>query len=396
MAESADRLAIARHRVEEAIGEYAAVLRGAAGARLGQGLIQARELKDQLEAVFVEGLGRFDRAGEYRADGALDVIAWLRSRCKVSGGEAAERVGIARQLPNLPHTRKAFESGELGLAQVATMTRAADHVGIDAVRRAEMTLLTMAEQMDPGEFIGAVKNFEHQVDAQAALAEANRAYQRRFLRLSDRSDGMVRLDGLLDAGGGAIVRTTLNAMMLPGKGDQRTPEQRRADALVETCCLKTGGSADGSGPRPHLIVRATVETLAGVAGAPAGEVEGGGTIPAETVQRIACDTALTRITGKGELEGEITRASRTIAPATRRALAVRDRGCVAELCNRPPQWTDGHHLKHWAHGGPTTMSNLILLCRPHHRMVHEEGWGLQRLTSGRWALIPPIPQARSA
>ena len=371
-------------------------MQAATGRRLGEALIQTRELKDRLEAVFVEGLGRFDRAQEYRADGALDVVAWLRSRCKVSGSEAAERVGIARQLTNLPATQKAFSTGAVAYDQVATLARAAEHVGPAAVRRAEATLLTMAERLEPGQFTGAVKNFEHQVDAAAMLAEANHAHERRYLRLSERSDGMVRLDGLLDCEGGAIVRTTLNAMMLPCKGDRRTPEQRRADALVEACRLKSGGSADGSGPRPHLVVRATIETLAGVANAPGGELEGGGTIPAETVQRVACDTALTRITGKGELEGEITRATRTIAPATRRALALRDRGCVAELCNRPPQWTDGHHLKHWAHGGPTTMSNLILLCRPHHRMVHEEGWGLQRLTTGRWALIRPMPRSRSA
>jgi hypothetical protein len=141
---------------------------------------------------------------------------------------------------------------------------------------------------------------------------------------------------------------------------------------------------------------ASVETLAGDEHAPAGQIEGGGTVPGETVRRIACNAALIRITGKGELEGEITRASRTIPPALRRALALRDGGCVAEHCTKPARWTDAHHVKHWAHGGPTTMSNLILLCREHHRLVHEEGWTLQRLTTGRWALIPPIPRSGSA
>ena len=114
------------------------------------------------------------------------------------------------------------------------------------------------------------------------------------------------------------------------------------------------------------------------------------------MRRIACDAAISRIIGKGELDAEITRASRSTPPATRRALAVRDRGCVAEHCTRPPQWTDTHHVKHWIDQGPTTMTNLILLCRPHHRKVHEEGWGLQRLTTGRWALTRPLPRSRSA
>ena len=396
MAAIGERLESARATAVAAISDYAAIMRRAEGPALGDGLIQTRAMKDQLEAIFLEGLGRFDRSGEYKADGALDPISWLRSKCKVSGGEAAERLGMARQLDRLPRTQKAFASGELGFQHVAVLARAAQHVGPAAMQRAEATLLTMAETMDPGQFTGVVKNFEHQVDADAVLADANRAHRRRFLHLVERSDGMAKLDGLLDAEGGAIVRTALNARMLPGKHDERTPEQRRADALIEVCRRPTNGSSDGSGSRPHLIVRATVETLIGAANAPAGELEGGGTVPGETVRRIACDTALTRITGKGELEGEISRASRTIPPATRRALAVRDHGCVAESCHRPPAWTDAHHLKHWAHGGPTTMSNLILLCRPHHRMVHEEGWGLHRLVTGRWALTQPRPRSRSA
>jgi hypothetical protein len=145
------------------------------------------------------------------------------------------------------------------------------------------------------------------------------------------------------------------------------------------------------------VVRASVETLAGTPGAPAGQIERGGSIPGETVRRLACDAALTRITGQGELDAEVSRATRTIPPATRRALAARDLGCVAEGCGRPPDWTDAHHLKHWVHGGETTMSNLVLLCRRHHRMVHEEGWGLRRATNGRWALSRPFaPHARSA
>jgi hypothetical protein len=305
---------------------------------------------------------------------------------------------MARQLQHLPETRKAFATGELGFQHVAVLARAAEHVGTAAVQSAEASLVKLAQTMDPGEFTGAVKSFEHEVDAEAMLAEANRAHERRYLRLSDRSDGMIRLDGLLDAEGGAMVRTTLNRAMLPGRDDQRTPDQRRADALIEACrgSGATAGSRDGSGPRPQLIIRATVDTLAGIEGAPAGQIDGGGMVPVETVRRFACDSAVIRITGKGELDGERTHAARTIPPAIRRALGDRDGGCAAEHCKRPPSWTDAHHIRHWAHGGPTAMDNLVLLCRPHHRMVHEEGWGLQKLGNGRWALLRPLPRSRSA
>jgi hypothetical protein len=375
--------------------------RRADDAELADGLINIREAGiDPFEAVFAAGVRRFEKSGEYVADGALGIVAWLRSNCKLSGGAAAERVGIAHQLEHLPETQKAFARGEVGYQHVAVLARTAEHVGVAAVQKAEASLLKAAETMDPGLFTGVAKNFEHRVDAAAALAEANRAHERRYLHLSEPRDGLVRLDGLLDAEGGAILRTALNAGLLPGKDDDRTPGQRRADALVDLCRRKAGGSATGAGPRPHLVIRASLDTLLGTPGAPAGELEVGGSVPVETVRRLACDAAISRITGRGELEAEISHAARSTPAPTRRAVEARDRTCVAGGCDRPPQWTDCHHLQHWTHGGPTILSNLVLLCRRHHRMVHEGGWGLRRAEHGRWGLVPPVKlvaaHARSA
>jgi hypothetical protein len=68
---------------------------------------------------------------------------------------------------------------------------------------------------------------------------------------------------------------------------------------------------------------------------------------------------------------EVGRASRVVQPAQRTALAVRDGGCVFPDCTRPLAWCEAHHLRHWLHGGPTDLANLALLCRTHHRAVHE-------------------------
>jgi len=376
-------------------------IREANGQDLGEGLIQIREAGiDPREAVFADGLRRFDDSGEYAADGALSVIAWLKWRCKLSGGAAAERVGIARQLEQLPRTGEAFARGDLGYQHVAMIARTADHLGAGAVRKAESSLLEAAMTHDPGQFAGITKDFEHRIDAEGALAEAHRAYERRYLHLGEPMDGLIRLDGLLDAEGGATLRTALNAFMLPGKEDDRTPGQRRADALIEVCRQRGRPSADGAGPRPQLIITASVDTLAGIPGAPAARLDSGAMVPSATVQRLACDSAITRVTALGELDQEVSRASRSIPAATRRALAARDRHCVFAGCDRSPVWCDGHHLVFWTHGGPTTLPNLALVCRPHHRKVHEEGWTLERRKDGRWGAIPPprrvIPSARSA
>jgi len=374
----------------------AALVAEAEGPVLGEALIQVREAGiDPLEAVFADGLRRFDAAGEYAEDGALRTLDWLRWKCKMSGSAAAERLTVARQIDQLPKTEDAFARGEVSYQQVAVLARTADHVGVEQVRKVEAAFLKAAETMDPGQLVGIAKDFEHRVDPQAALDEANRAFERRYLHIGEPVDGLVRIDGLLHSEAGARLRQAVDSQGAPGKDDARTPGQRRADRLMELIeRAGRGPSTDGAGSRPQLIIRASVDTLLKRPGAAAGELEHGGTVPAETVRRLACDAAITRIVGAGELDGEISKASRTIPPATRRALAARDRHCVFASYDRPPVWCDGHHLTFWADGGPTTLENLALLCRPHHRKVHEEGWTLGRLKNGRFVTTPPEARSR--
>jgi hypothetical protein len=364
---------------------------------LGEVITKSRQIIDRTEAIAADATRRFEKAGGYKTDGFVDVIAWLRVNGKLSGSAAAERVEVAHQLKELPRTEEALARGEIGYQHAVTMARTAQTVGAAQVRKAEGTLLKAAETMDPGQFVGVAKNFEHQVDAQAALTEANRAHARRYLRIGQPVDGVVRIDGLLDAEGGAIVRTALEPFAKPTRGDTRTSGQRLADALVERCQSRNGSAhPDGAGPRPQVVIKASLDTLAGIDGAPAAELEWGGTVPAETLRRLACDSAITRITGLGELEQEITHAGRSIPPATRRALVARDRHCVFPGCDRPAPWCDGHHLIFWGDGGPTRLDNLGLTCRTHHRKVHEEGWKLRREKDGRWvATTTPTIGARS-
>ena len=399
MTSSGDRSGTPLSRFFDALGELPAWLAGLDDAALGEALVGLRGGFDRGEAIFAEGLRRYDKSGEYKADGAVTLIAWLRDRCRLSASAAAERVGVARQLEQLPKTELAFARGEVAYQHVAAIARAADHVGVAAVRKEETSLLQAAGRMDPGQFTNHAKDFEHRVDAASVLEEANRAHARRYFYVSEPIDGLVRLDGLLDVEGGAVLRSALNALVPPRKDDERTPGQKRADALIQLCHQRAGRQ-DGTGPRPQLIIRANLDTLAGTAGAPAGELESGTPIPAETVRRLACDAAITRIIGAGELDVEISRAARTIPPSTRTALVHRDRHCVAGSCDRPPSWCDAHHRRHWSDGGRTTLANLVLLCRVHHNMVHEQGYELRQDTSGRWKLIPPMHRtehhARSA
>ena len=84
----------------------------------------------------------------------------------------------------------------------------------------------------------------------------------------------------------------------------------------------------------------------------------------------------------------VGRATRTIPAHIRTALVLRDQGCRFPGCDRPPAWTDGHHIIHWSDGGPTELDNLVSLCRPHHRAVHEQGWRIH-MADGIAVVEPP-------
>src|SRR5437899_8986235 len=114
-------------------------------------------------------------------------------------------------------------------------------------------------------------------------------------------------------------------------------------------------------------------------------------VPAETSRRLACDA--TRVVMQHDVNGRVTEVgarTRTIPPAIRRALHHRDRGCRFPGCG--VRFGQGHHIRHWANGGPTTLSNLALLCRRHHRAVHEEGYQLERQADGELRFRRPDGQ----
>ena len=402
MAAAGDRLGGPVAQLKALIGRLPAWLCEVDDSDLGEELVEIRESVVQLEAVFAGGLRRFDKSGEYKADGALSIVDWLRWKAKLSGGAAMERVTIARQLEQLPQTQQAFARGDVGYQHVALLARTAEKVGAAAVQGEEPNLLKAAETMDPSQFAGVAKAFEYRVDHAAALAEANRAYARRYLNISDAKDGLVHLEGQLDAEGGATLKTALATLMPPPrKDDDRTPGQRRVDALVELARRPLAGNKLGSahGQRPHLVITASAETLAGLPGAAPAQLEGVGPIPIETAQRHACDSSVSWLLGRAELESETSHAHQRIPAPTRRALVARDRCCVVNHCNRPAAWCDGHHVVWWTRGGKTALGNLALVCGRHHRMLHEEGWTLER-KDGRWLAKPPVQRvpasARSA
>ena len=354
---------------------------------MAEDLLGLQRLDNRVQAESLRRLRRFDRGQGYAATLALSAKAWLRWQCNLVPGAASEQVEVARLLDSLPQTAQALAEGEIGFRHAALIARTAEQLGEKMEAHAEEILVSAAKELDPLRLRRATAQLRHCLQPEEVLAEANQAHERRYLFLSQTFGGIFRLDGQLDAEGGAALQTALAAVMgPPAAGDERTPAQRRADAAVELARRQLDGGQlpEVGGQKPHLMVSVDLATLAREPGAPAAELEWSQPIPAETARRLACDAAITPI-----IDGEADHTSRVVPGATRRALAARDKGCRFPGCDSPPAWTDAHHLKHWADGGPTTLGNLVLLCRSHHRLVHEEGWTLTLEQNRELVAIPP-------
>ncbi|HEY3194224.1 MAG TPA: HNH endonuclease signature motif containing protein, partial [Candidatus Dormibacteraeota bacterium] len=140
----------------------------------------------------------------------------------------------------------------------------------------------------------------------------------------------------------------------------------------------------------RLQVTTSLETLLGLSGAPAAEMDFSLPISSKTVERLACDCSVTRILlGSDSMVIDVGRSKRTVEGPRRTALEVRDRHCRWPGCDRPAKWSAAHHVVHWIQGGSTDLDNLVLLCHRHHWMVHEGKWQLVRAAGGQMLTIPP-------
>jgi uncharacterized protein DUF222/HNH endonuclease len=304
---------------------------------------------------------------------------WLRFNCHLTDKVAGDRIQVGEHLSELPMSVDYLRDGQIGYSHLAVLARTREAVGkvFD-----ERKLLGLALEFTPGKFYYKSLHYRHSVDARAYAHEQSDQVINHHLSLSTGEDGHLLISGVLDPIGGAAVRSALEPLARKsGAHDDRRMPQRYADALVE---LASGG-------KPAILqITASLETVKGLAGAPGGESEFSLPISSATVQRMACDCSVMRVLLDGQsMIVDVGRSKRLIGGPTSKALRLRDRHCQWPGCERPTSWCDGHHLVHWIDGGETNLDNLVLLCRRHHRMVHEAGWQLIKTDDGQVITIAP-------
>jgi hypothetical protein len=350
------------------------------GAELAIELTRLAGERDLIDLRFSLVASEYAATDHYDKEGFISPIDWIRFNCHMTSNAAADRVAVGERIGGLTESTDAMVSGQIGFAHMTVMARTANALG---ERFKESALLDKALENSPGKFHHICRHYRHAADRKGYESEQAELVENRWLSLSSAEDGSLLINGALDPVGGAALRTALQPLARKsGAHDDRNLERRQADALVE---LASGGEQ-----KAHIQVTSSIETLLGLAGAPAAEMEFSLPISSSTVERLACDSSIARVLLDSQSTViDVGRTKRVVSEPARRALKARDGSCRWPGCERPASWSAAHHVVHWTHGGTTNLDNLILLCHRHHWMVHEGGWQIVRGDDGRILTIPP-------
>jgi hypothetical protein len=406
-------LAALRERVNLALDALTELDLDAIGAREQLDLVRwLTSAESHLASVRLGAVAAVDRLGAARKVGALSTAAWLRS--EGAGAAAARRdVDLAEALgePDHDQTRRGLARGRFTPEHAIVITQAKDRLSdqVHPTARAafEADLLDLAETLDPFELRNAAKRAAAKVDPAGSgdLARAERsAKARRELVIFKGRDGMHVLRGQLDTEGAATLAAALDPLSAPRASsldgpDPRTAARRLADALIDLAHhgLSNGKLPHTGGLPPQVVVTMTLDQLRGTDRSCA-ELVGGPIrepITAAAARRIACDAGIIpAVLGAGSEILDYGTLRRTASPGQRRALALRDGGCTAPGCDRPPSWSEAHHLVPWAASPRTDLANLALVCDAHHDLLHHDNWSIHLVPDGKaiWT-APPQPPA---
>ncbi len=334
-------------------------------------------------------LSEFDKRKGWADWGVKSFAHWLSWRCGISIGPAREKVRVARALDALPLICEAFSRGELSYSKVRAITRI-------ATPETEVDLVVLARSGTTEHVEKVVRGYRRCLPADEIDVDVE--YERRFLEISYDDDGSMLIKARLSREEGQLVVKALDKRLEQMRSSHRVPGSTegadtiahdKADSLVEIARAELQGekAVASSADRYQVFIHADVDALRGDDGMC--YLQEGSGLASETVKRLLCDCSYIGVVR--DTEGNILdlgRKSRTISPSQRRALNIRDDGCIFPSCTNK-HFTDGHHIKHWIAGGDTKLDNLALLCPFHHRLLHEGGFSMVREPDGSVTFFRP-------
>ncbi|MGY0390386.1 DUF222 domain-containing protein [Nocardioides sp. WG-D5] len=373
---------------------------------------QKRDLLERLEKLQAQQAALKLRvlavAGDIAEEtGAKDAAGWLRTELLIDNAVARAQIKLAAGVGKYERVAAGLAEGVVSPDKARVITQALDKIETDPVASredlvlAEKLLVDYATRLTANELRIVGKRILREIDparfedaeAQALLAEEERAQQKTALRVWDNHDGTVGFDGVLPTSVGMRFKRLVEAYAQPrkqqllDKGAQLPPWERlmgqgfaRLLETVDPAALPRHG-----GDATTINVVISLEDLRKELGtATLGYDETNGTtISAAEARRMACNATIIPWVLGGDSEIlDAGRASRLFQPIQRKALRLQQKCCQAEGCDMPPEWCDAHHLDPWATGGKTNLKDGALLCPHHHRLAHNPAYVHERPPDG--------------
>lgn len=337
----------------------------------------------------------------------------LRQILRITAHDARVRVATARNVheqalpsggvtpPVLPELRAAIDAGLLDRSHIATvlatMKDLRDTLPDDVRAQAQQQLLAYARDLEPDQFRRVADHLAEILDPDGTPDQPTAFARAEFtIGVRNSATGLTSINGRLDDLSIETLRVAVDALAAPkpavdGVIDPRPAATRRAHALVELLSRAVAHTdlPTHNGQRPHVAITVDWDLARHQVGT--GVTDHGVTLSPGTVRRLLCDAAVTPAVLGGDSQVlDLGRTTRTFNHATRRAITLRDKGCVFPGCDRPPGWTDVHHLRFWQRDlGDTSYANGCLLCTYHHSEIHREQWHARMSTDGHPEFTPP-------
>jgi hypothetical protein len=363
-------------------------------------VVALRALVDQTEIVCTRSIAEFAGQSVARGEGFRNVTEWFAANTNAGATEGQRRIEHAELLNTLPCWSSAIDNATIGVIHLSALSHAATRRRMPLLLRDEQMLLGFAEQLTFNQFRRALSAWVSMADDALADPSSEKQHEeQRRVQLTQLANGMWHLDGLLDPLGGETLRTALEvATAKPSEGDNRTPTQRRHDALTDIALESLANSERPlvGGERPHVTV--IVDAASGIA-------HTSQMLPISSCTRdmLLCDCVTTSVwLSANGTPFDVGTPTSSIPMRNRRAVLARDKCCRMPGCDRPARWTDIHHIRERANGGAHQLENLVALCRFHHRYVHlnklKLRWDRDHLTlivewpNGHLANSPPLPR----
>jgi len=413
-------LAVAAQRLKEAFALLDAAGATATDDELLSALTIAEGAIQAGQRSLITMVGKADRDGVFAtknvrstAHGLADLFGWEHR-------EARRTIAAAQHLteryaldgtplpPKLPTMAALFMTGQARRRHVDVMVGLLDS---PSGRRLSPQYWALAEEqigqaslaMTPAELRGWGRDLIELLDQDGAEPDDRDRKPVNEVRFAPRDGGGGTVTGSFDdAEMFAAVRTAVEARSGPlSADDKRLPAERQAAALADICgfVLDYGDNPVTGGHRPHVTVLIGLDDL--IDRARSASLDLGGELTPAQMRRMACDANVLPMVLSSDGEPlDVGRVRRTIPEPMRRAVAARDRGCAHPGCTRPSSWCEVHHIIEWQHGGATCVENLVMLCRVHHRQIHDTDWtvrirnGHPEFVSPTWVDSAQIPRQR--